>query len=451
MAQSQSQLSIRKPDTKNRSRPELKSTIAKGIIVNDTPAPAAAAAPAPAAAAPAPAPAPAAAAAAPAAAAPEPLVPDLLAKILSTKRAHTSTGDANFRIWLFNYLKGLTGKAPKVLQEGCVYVETDPKHTVLFSCHIDTVHSHAESNGGLQSLAYDEAFGHLFLADKRSSGCLGGDDGCGIYIMLRMIEAKVPGRYIFHTGEERGGIGANAVVQANRQMLQDVEAVVAFDRAVRDGENPEVILTQSGQACASVEFGTALCNELNKPEYGFEFPYVVSHKGSFTDSKVYARDVPECVNVACFYNRQHGPDEYVDVLGLEKLVKAAIGVNWSKLPIVRKPTAYGNFGSNKKQHTASGFGNHSFSGMGFEHWEDPAYAPKASKTPTKAAVKLPSLDYTASNDVVDEMDTWKLEDYVDFAESAEMDEVAKLLLKLRMRLSMAETQVQVLMSAAGLE
>jgi hypothetical protein len=256
----------------------------------------------------------------------------LLLKILSTRRSHGSEGDKAFRLWLFNYLNSTLKAKPQIKIEGNIYVETDAKSTVLFSCHVDTVHRSDEN--GIQQLAFDPAFGHLFLADKKTSSCLGGDDGVGVYIMLKMIEAGVKGRYMFHTGEERSGIGSNAFVRANKQFCEQLEVVVAFDRAVRSQENPEVILTQGGKRCASDEFGKALCEQLNR-HGNFDFPYVISHKGSFTDSKVYADDVPECVNVACFYERQHTCEEYVDVVGVDKLVAAACKVEWHMLPIVR--------------------------------------------------------------------------------------------------------------------
>ena len=324
---------------------------------------------------------------------PEEYVTDpLLLKILSTRRCHGSEGDKAFRLWLFNYLNSTLKAKPQIKIEGNIYVETDAKSTVLFSCHVDTVHRHDEN--GPQQLAFDPAFGHLFLADKKTSSCLGGDDGVGVYIMLKMIEAGVKGRYMFHTGEERGGIGSNAFVRSNKQFCEQLEVVVAFDRAVRSQENPEVILTQGGKRCASDEFGKALCEQLNR-HGDFDFPYVISHKGSFTDSKVYADDVPECVNVACFYERQHTCEEYVDVIGVDKLVAAACKVEWHMLPIVRDNRL------SAKLPTYNGAGHGGFHGgmfpedddyhefAGFKNGKPAAFGkPKAEKI---SQIKMPPL------------------------------------------------------------
>lgn len=306
----------------------------------------------------------------------------LLSKILSTRRGHGSAGDTAFRIWLFNHLDKVLKVKPKVEVEGCILVTVGKTPGVLFSCHVDTCHGKGDGSTEPQALAVDPNFGHVFLADKTKSSCLGGDDGCGIYIMLRMLEAGVEGSYIFHTGEEVGGIGSSAFVRKNKKLLESFEMVVAFDRAVKSGTNPEVIITQGGQECASTEFGQALCAQLNA-NADFELPYVVSHKGSFTDSKNYRLDVPECVNVACFYEHQHTPNEYVDAVGLEKLVQAAIAVEWSKLPVVRNPAKAVQTPQQPQKSFPMPFGGHNFDHRFFDQ-------PAKSKAPTHKPVYGPA-------------------------------------------------------------
>jgi hypothetical protein len=325
----------------------------------------------------------------------------LLVQILSTKRKHNSKGDRDFRMWLFGYLNSTLKAKPRIVVEGNIIVEVDPKSTVLFSCHVDTVHGAAECDGTLQQLAFDPTFGHLFLADKEKSGCLGADDGCGIYIMLRMIEKGIKGKYIFHTGEEVGGIGSRAFVAQNKKFCEDVEMVVAFDRAVYSGENPEVIITQGGASCASTTFGEALCKELNKTD--FDLPYIISHKGSFTDSKVYRDIVPECVNIACFYERQHTPNEYVDVVGLEKLVKAACSVAWDKLPIMRNPL--------KKSDQESLFDSSNWGGWGSGVAKGKPFAnTKIPKDPPKPQIPV----FEPELSLLDELSAYSMQDFEEF-------------------------------------
>ena len=48
--------------------------------------------------------------------------------------------------------------------------------------------------------------GYIIQSDNNE--CLGGDDGTGVWLMTKLIEAGVPGRYIFHRAEEVGGRGS---------------------------------------------------------------------------------------------------------------------------------------------------------------------------------------------------------------------------------------------------
>jgi len=255
------------------------------------------------------------------------LLDPLLHRILSTRRCHGSKGDTDFRIWLHAYIKSL-GYVPEIRVEGVITAVTDPKSTTLFSCHVDTCHSAKESDGTQQALAFDPTMGHLMLLDKKTSGCLGADDGAGIYIMLKMMEAKVPGSYIFNTGEEKGGIGSRAFLAKNQAWLEMFDRAIAFDRA----DNYEVICTQGGSPCASVAAGEAIAKAFTD----LGLPYEVSHRGSFTDTKIYAKAIPECFNMGVGYMDQHTPNEYLDVDHLEAFVAAAIKVNWGKIPTVRK-------------------------------------------------------------------------------------------------------------------
>ena len=297
----------------------------------------------------------------------------LLEKILVTRRCHNSQGELAFAAWLHGQIKTL-GFEPVSLAEGCISVEVD-KSRVLFSCHIDTCHSKQESDTGTtQNLSYDELMGHVFVNDPISS-CLGADDGVGVYIMLKMLEAKVPGSYIFHRGEEKGGIGSRAVLAKHKLWLDSFDACIAFDRP----NCHEIIITQGGLPCASNTYGEALAKAFN--DLDADFKYEISHKGMFTDSKVYAYVIPECINIGVGYTNQHTKDEYLNVEHAEKLMQAAIKLDWAKLPITRvppeEPKAYmrppanprHDFGASHGYYGLHGFDRDEFRGSGL--FKDP--------------------------------------------------------------------------------
>lgn len=261
---------------------------------------------------------------------------DVLFDILSRKRRHGTRGDLDYR----EHLKSqLAPWSPVTLGEDNIVVKIGESRT-MFSSHVDTVHTSALCDGSRQKLVHDTVMEMVFLDEKQ--GCLGADDGNGIFIMLCMIEAGVPGTYVFHTGEEVGGIGSMSLADRHQDFLKQFDRAIAFDRAVRPGCSPEVITHQSSGRCASDEFGQALADALNlaDPELG----YWPSDAGVFTDTANYNHIIPECTNLGCFYVDQHGPSESVDLAGLMRLVEACLKVDWEALPTKRDPGVEDDFG-----------------------------------------------------------------------------------------------------------
>lgn len=260
-------------------------------------------------------------------------VDPLLVQILSWPRRHDTHNEKLFTSWLSNELVKL-GRAPKVHSEGALSVSiplADGKHsTSLFSCHVDTCDGGTVPLGARKRLAYDPNFGTIFL-DKDSPGdCLGADDGVGVWLMLKMIEAKKPGTYLFHRGEECGGISAKAIAAKEKDWLSKFELAVAFDRP----RTNEIITHQGGLECASDKFAKALSAALN--EHGLD--YAPSARGVYTDTKEYRRIIAECINVGVGYESQHGRAETQDYAHLTALLAAITAIDWDALPVDRDPS-----------------------------------------------------------------------------------------------------------------
>lgn len=318
---------------------------------------------------------------------------DLIKSILSTKRCHNSPGELAFVAWLYKHLETLQVK-PKAMAEGAVVVELGVGGKTLFSCHVDTCHTSTESDGSLQPLFFDPAFGHIFCGDKKS-GCLGADDGAGVYVMLKMIEAGVKGSYIFHRGEEKGCISAWAMVAKYSEWLKKFDACIAFDRP----DLYEVICTQGGQVCASVGYGTKLAQALSKEGLDYE----VSHKGVLTDCKVYRQLIPECINLGVGYYNQHSNSEYLDWNHLKKLTSTVIGLDWDALKperkIVTESQAWGNY--QKDYYGAPYKGKGAFT------------TPKPAPKPAPVKPIVVEDDFDDLEDVkLEDMTSQELDDYV---------------------------------------
>lgn len=278
------------------------------------------------------------------------MVDPLMAAILSTRRAHNSKGDMMFRSWLKDQLKAC-GTGCVMYDENIVVQQLSPEGAtvpVLFSCHIDTVHGMLESDTlQPQKLMYDPTFGHIFLDKTSQSSCLGADDGAGIYIMLKMLQHKVPGTYIFHVGEERGGIGSKALAASKADWLKNHKIAVAFDRP----NTTEVIRMQRGVVGASYTCAKALSEALN----AFGLNYEPSDKGVYTDTAEYFGLIPECFNLGVGYTSQHTPSEILDYAHVEALLDACIQLDWQALPIQRDPTSWTPPFKGGGRHTGNGF------------------------------------------------------------------------------------------------
>lgn len=214
------------------------------------------------------------------------------------------------------------------------FVGSSKKHNTMFSCHLDTVHRNPDT---IIPLVDEEGFIWGSTMKKttddewHAGSILGADDKVGCYIMLRMLEQKIPGIYVFHVGEECGGIGSIHLSTKEAALFENINRCIAFDRK---GYNS--IITQQGDICCSDEFADALAGQLNKlvPEAS---AFEKDNTGTFTDSANYTNLIEECTNLSVGYWNQHGPKEHFDPLWLEKIfIPAVLKVRWSSLPTVRK-------------------------------------------------------------------------------------------------------------------
>jgi hypothetical protein len=208
----------------------------------------------------------------------------------------------------------------------------DLSHGILFSSHIDTVHSMTDPVR--QDVMFDEQTQLVYKDDKRP---LGADDAAGVWLMRRMISAGVPGTYIFHRGEERGGIGSRGMSLHHREFLAQFDIAIAFDRR---GTNA-IITEQMTGVCASQAFALALGDLLHAAQ-----PEVDLHPddtGVFTDTANYTDVISECTNISVGYENEHSGDEYLDIDYLRRLTDAFIAVFSDpkvrdKLPAKRDPS-----------------------------------------------------------------------------------------------------------------
>lgn len=153
---------------------------------------------------------------------------------------------------------------------------------VMLVAHLDTVHNKVEvieKNNGVWS----------------SPTGIGGDDRCGIYMILELLEKlNVKPYVLFTTDEEIGGIGAKKFLNDYVYNEFDIKFMIEFDRK---GFNDAVFYE-----CQNKKFIDFIVEKMD-----MKFDY-----GSFTDICFIMEqwDVAG-VNFSCGYYNAHRKDEYI--------------------------------------------------------------------------------------------------------------------------------------------
>lgn len=226
-------------------------------------------------------------------------------------------GSKTERVWRERFILSQLDCAED--QAGNLFYQVGDNPRVLFSSHTDTVHKTEER----YTVQHDAEMGLVYTGGNT---CLGADDGVGVYLMVEMALAGVPGLYIFHAGEEKGGIGSAHIARNTPSLLDGIDIAVAFDRkGVGD-----VITHQGVTRCASDTFAQDLAARL-----GGE--YQPDDGGVFTDTANYDHLVSECTNISVGYYREHTAHETQDLEHLEFLRQRCLEIDWHSLPVVRDP------------------------------------------------------------------------------------------------------------------
>ncbi len=168
-------------------------------------------------------------------------------------------------------------------------VGTDSEN--LFAAHLDTV-------GTKYQKTKPQVEAGVIYTTKKCS-CLGGDDRCGILCLIALINANAPGTYIFHSGEEVGGIGSDHI--AKTMDLTKFKRAVEFDRRGKTS----VITDMGWTSTCSNKFAEELTIQLGM---GFK----ADPTGSFTDVLNYADVIPEVTNISTGYENAHSRHEIID-------------------------------------------------------------------------------------------------------------------------------------------
>lgn len=179
-----------------------------------------------------------------------------------------------------------------IIEDGFVYAQG--KMPVLLVAHLDTVH---------QTLPYVIHYD----TDKDSMSSpygIGGDDRCGVYMVLEIVK-RFNCSVLFCEDEEIGGIGAEKFIETDLAKELKFNYIIEFDRK---GSNDAVFYE-----CDNPEFTEFITKEFYKEAYG-----------TFSDISVLAPYLGcAAVNLSCGYYNAHTKDEYVVLSEMANSINAA--------------------------------------------------------------------------------------------------------------------------------
>lgn len=236
-----------------------------------------------------------------------------LIAMLETMRPHNSTGEGEF---IRRFIDPLDVESDSF---GNRYKIIGQDPTILWSSHVDSCHR----KPGRQRIAIDAG---IVRTDDPAANCLGADCAAGVWLMTEMIAAGIPGLYLFHRGEERGGLGSSHIARNEPALLKGINAAIAFDRR----GTTSIITHQRGERACSEAFAQSLSAAIGLGQ-------TPDPTGTFTDTANYTDLIGECTNVSVGYDHEHTAHETLDLPYLLKLRNAMLSFDASTLVFKRKP------------------------------------------------------------------------------------------------------------------
>ena len=196
-----------------------------------------------------------------------------------------------------------------IMVKGADYIAIYPeliytKILPLLSSHIDTVNFNrivfpkVSKDGIIKSrLRWNS---NAIGEDELTGSPIGGDDRCGVAIMLHLLSRKIPAVYLFCDKEEVGCMGSEEFLYSSCEyLLSRCSCYIGLDRK---GKQDAAVYTYESQS---------LLNIVKK--YGYE-----KKLGSVTDIAIIQDEYPKAaVNLSVGFFNEHTTMEYIDVSAFE--------------------------------------------------------------------------------------------------------------------------------------
>ena len=188
-----------------------------------------------------------------------------------------------------------------IAQDGFLYCKGQDK--ILLTAHMDTVHKETVK----VFYEYNDNGKHIVSSPQG----IGGDDRCGVYMILKILETTTLRPYIlFCEDEEIGGIGSDKFCE--RKFINDLKEMMFLIELDRQGSNDLVYYNDENE----------MFHDFAERTTGYR-----ENWGSFSDISNLS---PACeiasVNISCGYYNAHTTSEYVVLEEMEKSIEAVINM-----------------------------------------------------------------------------------------------------------------------------
>lgn len=184
----------------------------------------------------------------------------------------------------------------------------DNENVPLLSAHMDTVRKSSDFCIGA-FLTEEEDAEEIF-----SGGILGGDDKCGVYLILKVLESGRKANFIFSRDEEIGCLGIKALLRPNwkenTELTDKIKNNCLYCLVLDRKGNSDIICYNNNYG--TIEFENALEKISNEGKFGYK-----GATGLCSDANT-IRDFISTANLSVGYFNPHSAKEYIIKNDLKK-------------------------------------------------------------------------------------------------------------------------------------
>ena len=201
-------------------------------------------------------------------------------------------------------------------KSGIIVIPKSVNKYPLICSHLDTINDSKKIK--LQNSDIEIDGDIIRLSESSLAKCLGGDDRCGVYTALQLIDLGFPFGFAFFCDEEVGCI-ASSMLAKNIDENESITAFIGLDR--RGLDNVAV-------------YGYDNSDLINL----FENEGYIEVNGSITDVSLLSEQSSRnlaCVNLSVGYYNEHTKREFINIFAIQRAIKTLI-----KLCFVLSKKAY---------------------------------------------------------------------------------------------------------------